>query len=62
MTYKEQMDQEYKRGIEQGIRAFIKDKLEDKVPADIIKSKLCKSFGISEEKADDYISKVVAES
>lgn len=32
MTYKEHMELEFNRGIEQGIRIFIEDKLEDNVP------------------------------
>ncbi|SFQ10961.1 hypothetical protein SAMN04487928_11915 [Butyrivibrio proteoclasticus] len=47
------------QGIKQGIEAFIEDKLEDGISTDIIKRKLCKRFEISEEKADEYINKVV---
>lgn len=58
MTYKEQMDMEYSRGREEGIIIFIEDKLEDNVPADIIEQKLCKKFGLTEEKAKAYIDQV----
>ncbi|WP_207649923.1 hypothetical protein [Butyrivibrio proteoclasticus] len=53
-------DQGLEEGIEQGIEAFIEDKLEDGISIDIIKSKLCKRFEISEEKADEYIDKVLS--
>ena len=58
MTYKEQMDMEYSRGREEGIIIFIEDKLEDNVPVDIIEQKLCKKFGLTEEKAKAYIDQV----
>ncbi|WP_022773681.1 hypothetical protein [Butyrivibrio sp. AE2015] len=53
-------DQGLEEGIEQGIEAFIEDKLEDGISTDIIKSKLCKRFEISEEKANEYINKVLS--
>ncbi|SEF67603.1 hypothetical protein SAMN02910276_00815 [Butyrivibrio sp. Su6] len=53
-------DQGLEEGIEQGIDAFIEDKLEDGISTDIIKSKLCKRFEISEEKANEYINKVLS--
>lgn len=49
---------EYSRGREEGIIIFIEDKLEDNVPADIIEQKLCKKFGLTEEKAKAYIDQV----
>ena len=38
----------------------LEDKLEDDISTDIIKGKLCKKFEISEEKADEYINKVLS--
>ena len=49
-----------KRGIEKGIKVFIEDKLEDGISTDIIKRKLCKRFEISEEKANEYVNKVLS--
>ena len=66
MTYKEQMDQEFKngfklgeeqgleQGIQQGIRIFIEDKIEDGVPKETILHKLQKSFELTPEKAEEY--------
>ncbi len=38
-------------GREEGIRAFILDKLEDKVSTDIISERLQRRFGLTEEQA-----------
>ena len=46
--------------LEQGIEVFIEDKLEDGISTDIIKRKLCKRFEISEEKANEYVNKVLS--
>ena len=62
MTYKEQMDQEFIRGkeqgIAQGIRIFIEDKLEDNVPVETIIDKLIKRYNLTPEKAKEYIEEV----
>ena len=49
----------YKLTMKQG-EAFIEDKLEDDVLTDVIKTKLCKRFSITEEKADEYIYDVIS--
>jgi len=46
-----------KKGIEQGIRAFIIDKREDGAPKEIVIVKLVKLFNISEEDARKYVEK-----
>ena len=53
------IEQGLEQGREQGIEAFIEDKIEDGVSVDVIKSKLCKRFVISEEKSDEYIAKYI---
>ncbi len=53
------LEQGREQGIEQGIEAFIEDKIEDGISVDVIKSKLCKRFVISEEKSDEYIAKYI---
>ena len=55
MTYKEQMDLEYNRGLERGILIFVEDKLEDNVSEDVILQKLCEKFELTEDKAREYI-------
>ena len=45
------------RGIEQGLEAFITDKLEDKISADIIIKKLERKFGLTHDKAIEYLKK-----
>lgn len=61
MTYKEQMDAEFKRGeekgIEKGIEIFIDDKFEDRVPEEIIADKLKNKFKVSHEAASGYIER-----
>ncbi len=57
MTYKEQMDQEFKKGLEQGIKIFIEDKIEDGVSEDDILRKLEKRFILTPEKAKEYYDK-----
>ncbi len=57
MTYKEQMDQEFNRGLEQGIRAFIEDKVRDNVDSEVIASRLKDSFGLDYKKSKEYIAK-----
>ena len=44
-------------GREEGIRVFIEDKLEDAVSEDIILKKLEKNYGLTAEKAVEYIKK-----
>jgi hypothetical protein len=56
MTLKEQMDQEYSRGLEDGIKAFIIDKLEDNVSTEIITEKLVKLFSLTREQATAFIN------
>ena len=58
-AYDQGLEQGLEQGIEQGIEAFIEDKIEDGVSVDVIKSKLCKRFVISEEKSDEYIAKYI---
>ena len=48
------------KGIEQGLKQGIEDKLEDGISTDIIKRKLCKRFEISEERANEYVNKVLS--
>ncbi len=65
MTYKEQMDQEFKKGLEQGreegreegIKIFIEDKIEDRASEDDILRKLEKRFALTPEKAKEYYDK-----
>ncbi len=65
MTYKEQMDQEFQRGmekgleegIEKGIQIFIADKIEENVPMETILEKLQNLFGLDPEKAKEYCEK-----
>lgn len=57
MTYKEHMDEEYNRGKEEGIKAFIEDKLEDGVTKEAIIEKLMKRFDLTKEKATEYLHK-----
>lgn len=47
----------YEEGREEGITAFIKDKLEDEVPADRIVVKLMKHYHLKEEEAREWIDK-----
>jgi hypothetical protein len=47
------------QGTDKGIRIFIEDKLEDKVSVDIIESKLCKKYSLSNDKAKEYIKRVI---
>lgn len=44
-------------GVEQGIKAFVQDKIEDKVPKETIITKLVLRFSLDEEKARDYYQK-----
>lgn len=48
------------RGIEQGIEAFVLDKIEDQCPKDIIIKKLVKRFSLAEAKAVEYFEKYSA--
>ena len=61
MTLKEQMDQEYSRGLEEGreegIRVFILDKLQEGVAKEIITEKLVKLFEMSNDQAIEFIRK-----
>ena len=57
MTYKEQMDAEFKRGIEKGIEIFIEDKLEDGVLDEIIIDKVKNKFNVSGEAASEYLER-----
>ncbi len=46
-----------KKGVEQGIKAFIIDKKEDGVPKEVVIAKLVKLFSISQEEARKYVEK-----
>lgn len=48
----------FEQGLEQGLYIFIEDKLEDNISAEIIQDKQCKKYGITSEKAIEYINKV----
>ncbi len=45
------------QGIEQGIKAFIEDKVKDNMDSDLITGRLMDSFALDEEKAKEYIAK-----
>lgn len=49
------------QGIEQGIKVFIIDKLEDGIDESVIISKLESRFGLSNEKAQEYLKKCIEE-
>ena len=63
MHFQEMMEAELNKGIEQGIEqgieAFILDKLEDNVPHETIVQKLVKRFGITQEKAKEYLNRYI---
>ena len=44
-------------GIEQGIRGFIDDKLEDGIPIETIREKLKRIYQLSPEKIEEYLEK-----
>lgn len=52
--WKDAENQGIQIGIEQGVRIFILDNLEEKVPQERILLKLQKRFGLSERDADRY--------
>lgn len=47
----------FEQGMEQGIEAFIADKIEDDYPAEVIIAKLVKRFSLTEAKAEEYLKK-----
>ena len=57
MHFREIVEAERNKGIEQGIEAFILDKLEDNVPHEIIIQRLMKRFELTQEKATEYVDK-----
>lgn len=57
MHFQEMMEAERNKGIEQGIEAFILDKLEDNVPRETIIQRLMKRFELTQEKASEYVDK-----
>ena len=59
MHFQEMMEAELNKGIEQGIEAFILDKFEDNVPHETIVQKLVKRFGITQEKAKEYLNRYI---
>ena len=68
--YKEEREEGREEGREKGrieeringIRIFIKDKLEDNVPKSIIIDKLMKNYGLNAEEAEGYVTKYSASS
>ncbi len=62
--YKEEREEGRKEGRSEerinGIRIFIKDKLEDNIPKDNIIDKLMKSYGLTAEEADGFITEYSA--
>ncbi len=50
-----------KKGIEQGIRIFIEDKIEDGISEDIILAKLQKRYKLTAEKAKEYYDQCIKE-
>ncbi|MBQ1527552.1 MAG: hypothetical protein IIZ75_10475, partial [Lachnospiraceae bacterium] len=64
--YKEEREEGRKEGRSEerinGIRIFIKDKLEDNVPKSIIIDKLMKNYGLNAEEAERYVTKYSASS
>ena len=56
-AHREGMVEGIEEGREEGIRVFIEDKLEDAVSEDIILKKLEKNYGLTAEKAVEYIKK-----
>ena len=57
MHFREIVEAERNKGIEQGIEAFILDKLEGNVPRETIIQKLMKRFKLTQEKAAEYVDK-----
>ena len=57
MHFREIVEAERNEGIEQGIEAFILDKLEDNVPRETIIQRLMKRFELTQEKATEYVDK-----
>lgn len=53
------IEQGLEQGTDKGIRIFIEDKLEDNVSVDIIESKLCNKYSLSNDKAKEYIKRVI---
>ena len=51
------IEQGLEQGIEQGIEAFILDKLEDNVPRETNIQRLMKRFELTQEKATEYVDK-----
>jgi len=47
-----------RKGIHQGIEAFILDNLEEQVPKERIKAKLQRRFGLTDEKAERYFREI----
>ena len=55
------LEQGIERGVLQGIKVFIIDKLEDGIDESVIISKLESGFGLSNEKAQEYLKKCIEE-
>lgn len=55
--FQEGVEEGIEKGIEKGIKAMILDNLEEQTAVDRILSKLQKSFGLTEEKAEQYFRK-----
>lgn len=53
----DEMLEREKRGLEQGLRAFVQDNIEENIPKDRIIQKLMKRFELTEEKAWEYYDK-----
>jgi len=51
-----------RKGIHQGIEAFILDNLEEQVPKERIKAKLQRRFGLTDEKAEKYFREITGNS
>ena len=58
--YKEEREEGRAEERINGIRIFIKDKLEDNIPKDNIIDKLMKSYGLTAEEADGFITEYSA--
>ena len=58
--YKEEREEGRSEERINGIRIFIKDKLEDNIPKDNIIDKLMKSYGLTAEEADGFITEYSA--
>lgn len=59
--FADELEERLKRGVEigleQGLRALILDNIEEGIPVERICEKLQKRFGLTQEKAEEYIRK-----